>query len=211
MNAAPLDSPNNWRRGPGSGSGGGGDAGGLGGGQPTSPFGQPTNSSNYLGGGGGGGPLSERDVSRNNSNYSEIQSPISPSSDFSLSKYDHHHHPPQQQRNLGYPSGNSNDLPNSRSNASLMSQRSSNADGQDNIIIEHYTELHSYVTSNPPIDGSSHAFRKLTLGNANARQSKAREKLHRLSPTQFFELSTDVYDERVRRKKPQGLSPQRVH
>jgi hypothetical protein len=166
MNAvSALDSPNNWRRGPGSssggngaGGGGGGNIGPLGSSQPTSPFGgQPTTPyGGSVGGIGGPGSLSERDAARNNTGnntYSEAQSPLSPSSDFSLSKYDHH---PQQQgqRNLGYPSNN-DAVPNSRSNTSLMSQRSSGADAQENIIIEHYIELHAYVTSNPPIDGTT--------------------------------------------------------
>lgn len=44
----------------------------------------------------------------------------------------------------------------------------------------------------------------------NARSTKARDKLLRLSPTQFHELSTDVYDELIRRQQampPPGRPP----
>lgn len=44
----------------------------------------------------------------------------------------------------------------------------------------------------------------------NARSNKARDKLLRLSPTQFHELSTDVYDELIRRQQampPPGRPP----
>jgi len=162
MNAASIDSPNSWRRGPAAGAGAGAGAGGYGGAQPpppppTSQYGQHLVGSS--------GPLIERDVrnisGNNSSNYppADAQSPLSPSSEFSLSKYDHQPQQPQQQRNnLPYStSTNSNDhpLPNSRSNTSLMSQRSSAAaEAQDSVIIEHYTELHAYVTSNPPVDGT---------------------------------------------------------
>ena len=130
--AVPLDSPNNWRRGPGSVGGGG-----AGGGGP-SPYGQ--GQGNY-------GPmpptgiLNERDVPRNNYPQSDIQSPLSPTSDFSLSKYD-------QQRNY------TGDMPTSRSNQSIISQRSSGApEIQESVISDHYTELYSYVRSAPVIDG----------------------------------------------------------
>lgn len=166
MNAAsPIGSPNNWKRGPGSttssSAGGGGNLSTMGSSQPTSPYGQPTYGGPGPGpgrtGGGGGGLLNERDAARNNNNYQEAQSPLSPSSDFSLSKYDQQLQP-QQQRNLArYPSNDA--LPNSRSNPSLMSQRSSGADVHENIIIEHYIELQAYVTSNPPIDGTFHPTR----------------------------------------------------
>ena len=152
MNAASIDSPNSWRRGPGAGAGGYGGAP-----PPTSQYGQHLVGSN--------GPLNERDVrnisSNNSSNYppADAQSPLSPSSEFSLSKYDHQPQQQQQRNNLPYSASTNSDdhpLPNSRSNTSLMSQRSSaaGAEAQDSVIIEHYTELHTYVTSNPPVDGT---------------------------------------------------------
>ena len=42
----------------------------------------------------------------------------------------------------------------------------------------------------------------------NQRQNKAREKLIRLSKQQFNELSTDVYDELMRRQNSQSTHPQ---
>ena len=41
----------------------------------------------------------------------------------------------------------------------------------------------------------------------NQRQNKAREKLIRLSKQQFNELSTDVYDELMRRQNSQSIHP----
>jgi hypothetical protein len=41
----------------------------------------------------------------------------------------------------------------------------------------------------------------------NQRQNKAREKLIRLSKQQFNELSTDVYDELMRRQNSQSTHP----
>jgi Spa2 homology domain (SHD) of GIT len=179
---SPLDSNSNsnstWRRG-GNNSIGSIRA------EPTSPYGQPS----YAAGG-----LSERDDPRRNQYYPDSQ--LSPGSEFSVSKYDQQGGY-QQQRNLSF--SNTDTLPNNR-----MSQRSSGiSEAQEAIVIDHYNELHSYIHSNPAVDGVP-SVRAANADNANARQSKAREKLQRLSPTQFNELSTDVYDERVRRKKPHG-------
>ena len=144
--------------------------------------------------------------------------PLSPTagSDVSCSKYSDG---PSQRNNMGYSqqslgsasglgsysvgSGQSSgleregDMSNSRSNQSLLSQRSSGASApRDSVVIEHYTALKRYLT------------RQLAAGEVlNQRQNKAREKLVRLSKQQFHELSTDVYDELMRRQNSQSTSP----
>ena len=121
-----------------------------------------------LGGGGSGGQQSqhgqqhansinnERDDGRRNQNgYSDLASPMSPSagSDFSFSKYSNDTY--FQQRNLGY---NNEPLPNSASNNSLISHRSSgsNATARDSIVMEHYSALKRYLTRHLAVEGPHH-------------------------------------------------------
>jgi hypothetical protein len=122
-----------------------------------------------LGGGGGGGGgqqnqlghqhansiNSERDDGRRNQNgYSDLASPMSPSagSDFSFSKYSNDTYF-QQQRTLGY---NNEALPNSVSNNSLISHRSSgsNATARDSVVMEHYVALKKYLTRHLAAEGT---------------------------------------------------------
>ena len=67
----------------------------------------------------------------------------------------------------------------------------------EEVLIHHYTALRRFLHSPYRDDRSSKA-------------NKARDKLLRLSPTQFHELSTDVYDELLRRQQAMpspGRSP----
>lgn len=70
---------------------------------------------------------------------------------------------------------------------------------QEDALQEHYNMLKNYLM--PYLRGEA---------GAN-RPTKARDKLLRLSPTQFHELSTDVYDELLRReddrRRPGGVVP----
>jgi hypothetical protein len=133
MNAAPLYRP---QLGVGGGTGG-----------------QP----NQLGGlQNGNGPINERDDRGRNQGggYIEANSPLSPSagSDFSFSRYNSNDtYAPQ--RNLGY--NNEPPIPNSGSNNSLMSQRSSgsNATPRDSVVIEHYAALKKYLTRHLAAEG----------------------------------------------------------
>ncbi|KAL6701804.1 hypothetical protein J3F84DRAFT_355836 [Trichoderma pleuroticola] len=71
-----------------------------------------------------------------------------------------------------------------RSEAGGESPTAANID--EGVLSEHYVALRVFLTSRDP--------------NAKQQPNKARDKLLRLSPVQFFELSTDVYDELVRRQ-----------
>jgi len=114
-----------------------------------------------LGGGpgsgyGNGGPSfdEKRDPRNPQQNSTTAQSPLSPTagSDFSFSKYDNGTSP--QRNNLGYSQGSggtgnlgAGDMPNSGSNNSLMSQRSSGTSApRDSVVIEHYSALKKYLT-----------------------------------------------------------------
>ncbi|KOS19136.1 Uncharacterized protein ESCO_000333 [Escovopsis weberi] len=59
-------------------------------------------------------------------------------------------------------------------------------DADEAVLAEHYHALRVYLTSRDP--------------NIKQPQNKARDKLLRLSSVQFYELSTDVYDELIRRQ-----------
>lgn len=68
----------------------------------------------------------------------------------------------------------------------------------EDLLSQHYSTLKRFLQA-PPRDD-----------RASSRSTKARDKLLRLSPTQFQELSTDVYDELRRRQAampPPGRSP----
>jgi len=176
------------------------------------------------GSGYGNGPSSSFDEKRDprnpQQNSTTAQSPLSPTagSDFSFSKYDNGTSP--QRNNLGYSQGSSTNLgagemmPNSGSNNSLVSQRSSGTSApRDSVVFEHYTALKKYLTRQLAGEGTT-LFRfgqfSGTVVNdigLNQRQNKAREKLVRLSKQQFHELSTDVYDELMRRQNSQSNHP----
>ncbi|KAL7908676.1 hypothetical protein GGI35DRAFT_408806 [Trichoderma velutinum] len=78
-----------------------------------------------------------------------------------------------------------------RSEAGGESPTAANID--EGILSEHYVALRVFLTSRDP--------------NAKQQPNKARDKLLRLSPVQFFELSTDVYDELVRRQSAARTPP----
>ncbi|UKZ90695.1 uncharacterized protein TrAFT101_005696 [Trichoderma asperellum] len=63
----------------------------------------------------------------------------------------------------------------------------------ENILGEHYVALRAFLQVRDP--------------NSKQQPNKARDKLLRLSPVQFFELSTDVYDELVRRQTAARIPP----
>ncbi|KAL7787405.1 hypothetical protein V8C37DRAFT_267540 [Trichoderma ceciliae] len=63
----------------------------------------------------------------------------------------------------------------------------------DGVLGEHYIALRAFLTARDP--------------NIKQQPNKARDKLLRLSPVQFFELSTDVYDELVRRQTAARIPP----
>lgn len=68
----------------------------------------------------------------------------------------------------------------------------------EEILAQHYGALKRFLNASYRDD------------RLNARSNKARDKLLRLSPTQFHELSTDVYDELIRRQQatpPPGRPP----
>jgi len=163
--------------------------------------------------------LNERDDSRSvrNQGYTDtttLASPMSPSggSDFSFSKYQNETY--TQQRNnptatttMGF--ANENNMANSGSNNSLSpgSRSSGGSSGgtRDVVVIEHYVALKRYLTRHLAADGILFFLtRELIMGGLNQRQNKAREKLIRLSKIQFNELSTDVYDELMRRENTQS-------
>lgn len=154
--------------------------------------------------------LNDHDESRGIRNQDQATSPLSPSggSDFSFSKYQNDTYVQQRSdNNMGFASA-SNDTrkPNSGSTNSLMSQRSSGASTRDAVVIEHYVALRKYLTRHLAVEGIySLLVTELKLANTNQRQNKAREKLIRLSKTQFNELSTDVYDELMRRENTQSI------
>ncbi|KAK4084463.1 uncharacterized protein Triagg1_943 [Trichoderma aggressivum f. europaeum] len=78
-----------------------------------------------------------------------------------------------------------------RSEAGGESPTAANLD--EGVLSEHYVALRVFLTSRDP--------------NAKPQPNKARDKLLRLSPVQFFELSTDVYDELVRRQAAARIPP----
>ncbi|KAF2216754.1 hypothetical protein CERZMDRAFT_32706 [Cercospora zeae-maydis SCOH1-5] len=68
------------------------------------------------------------------------------------------------------------------------SSRSTIAPGSEEALARHYSVLRTYLAES------------LQDEKGNVRPNRARDKLLRLSVTQFVELSTDVYDELVRRE-----------
>ncbi|KPM34521.1 hypothetical protein AK830_g12050 [Neonectria ditissima] len=67
------------------------------------------------------------------------------------------------------------------------------ADLDESILGEHYIALRAYLTSRDP--------------NQKGQPNKARDKLLRLSSVQFYELSTDVFDELIRRQSAARAPP----
>ena len=63
----------------------------------------------------------------------------------------------------------------------------------ENILQEHYLALRAFLQARDP--------------NAVRQPNKARDKLQRLSAVQFYELSTDVYDELIRRQATARVPP----
>ncbi|KAL4754209.1 hypothetical protein BDW72DRAFT_166962 [Aspergillus terricola var. indicus] len=75
------------------------------------------------------------------------------------------------------------------SDGTLGDQRSRRQRQVEEILAQHYSALRRFLFSSYRDERS------------NRKSSKAQDKLLRLSPTQFHELSTDVYDELLRRQQ----------
>ncbi|KAL4986096.1 hypothetical protein BDW68DRAFT_163928 [Aspergillus falconensis] len=75
------------------------------------------------------------------------------------------------------------------SDGTLGDQRSRRQRQVEEILAQHYSALRRFLYSSYRDERS------------NRKSSKAQDKLLRLSPTQFHELSTDVYDELLRRQQ----------
>ena len=73
------------------------------------------------------------------------------------------------------------------------STRSIQPEMDDAVLQEHYRALRNFLNSRDP--------------NLKQQPNKARDKLLRLSAVQFYELSTDVYDELVRRQSAARAPP----
>lgn len=85
-----------------------------------------------------------------------------------------------------------------RSSYGMPDQRSRRYKQLEDLLSQHYSALKRFL--NAPHRDST----------ASTKSNKARDKLLRLSPTQFHELSTDVYDELRRRQQatpPPGRPP----
>ncbi|KJZ77478.1 hypothetical protein HIM_03202 [Hirsutella minnesotensis 3608] len=89
--------------------------------------------------------------------------------------------------------GRSSNGTNMYSARSEGNRNSTRTDIDDSVLNDHYLALKVYLNSR----------------DANSRQqpNKARDKLLRLSSVQFYELSTDVYDELMRRQALQRTPP----
>ncbi|KAL4979674.1 cell polarity protein [Aspergillus desertorum] len=108
---------------------------------------------------------------------------------------------PAAPSSAGLPNGSSSQLsdsgnpspPNSiaarSSDGTLGDQRSRRQRQVEEILAQHYSALRRFLYSSYRDERS------------NRKSSKAQDKLLRLSPTQFHELSTDVYDELLRRQQ----------
>lgn len=72
-------------------------------------------------------------------------------------------------------------------------RNSTRGDIDDGILHEHYVALRAFLMSRDP--------------NQKQPPNKARDKLLRLSSVQFYELSTDVYDELIRRQAASRVPP----
>lgn len=98
----------------------------------------------------------------------------------------------------GQPVGTSRKPAENSGNPSPPSSVARSSDGNnitlstEESLFEHYTALKRYLAS----------FLRDETGNP--RPNRARDKLLRLSPVQFLELSTDVYDELLRRQSASG-------
>ncbi|KAG2411886.1 hypothetical protein HFD88_009442 [Aspergillus terreus] len=94
---------------------------------------------------------------------------------------------PSQVSDAGNPSPPSSVAARS-SDGTLADQRSRRHKQMEEILGQHYVALRRFL---------HHPYRD----DRNGKSNKARDKLLRLSPTQFHELSTDVYDELLRRQQ----------
>jgi len=121
----------------------------------------------------------------------------------------------------GEDSGGSIPLANSGSTNSMARNRSQRSSGRstsprDSVILEHYEALKKYLLRHLAADSGKPSVRTMNVETyllaeqLNQRQQKAREKLIRLSRTQFSELSTDVYDEIMRRQTTDSNNPSLV-
>lgn len=85
--------------------------------------------------------------------------------------------------------------PASIARSSVVSRRDDQFEG---ALSEHYTALKRYLAAS------------LRDEKGNPRPNRARDKLLRLSPVQFQELSTDVFDELLRRQQTERRPPNRA-
>ncbi|KAK0384131.1 hypothetical protein NLU13_8220 [Sarocladium strictum] len=72
-------------------------------------------------------------------------------------------------------------------------RNSTRGDIDDGMLLEHYIALRAFLNTRDP--------------NSKQPPNKARDKLLRLSSVQFYELSTDVYDELIRRQAAARAPP----
>ena len=105
---------------------------------------------------------------------------------------------PSGPRSNGGPSppasvGRSSTGTNVFSGGSDSARNSSRAELDESILVEHYYALKSFLNARDP--------------NTRQQPNKARDKLLRLSAVQFFELSTDVFDELLRRQATSRTPP----
>lgn len=96
--------------------------------------------------------------------------------------------PPPRIRDSGNPSPPTSVAARS-SDGTLADQQSRRYKKMEETLALHYNALKRFLNSPPREE------------RANMKPNKARDKLLRLSPTQFQELSTDVYDELLRRQQ----------
>ncbi|POR36698.1 Protein SPA2 [Tolypocladium paradoxum] len=105
---------------------------------------------------------------------------------------------PSGPRSNGGPSpppsiGRSSNGTNMYSSRSEGNRNSIRTELDDSVLHEHYIALRAFLNSRD--------------GNSRQQPNKARDKLLRLSSVQFYELSTDVYDELMRRQATARAPP----
>jgi hypothetical protein len=136
-------------------------------------------------------------TSRSDTSYTNFENPISPMSEGNLPRQNGFGPPPFDGHGRRRPSeaGSRHSsrapsiAPSRSSDGTISDQQSRKYRRMESELAQHYTVLRAYLRG----------------GNAHPpRPNKARDKLLRLSPIQFHELSTDVFDELQRR---QALAP----